>query len=302
MKKIWLAIAAAVIVLGLAYGAYAYVQLSRQNRALQSNVSALREDVNALTQALSSSSVQLSSTTQSLIATSDELSSTTQSLTTAQNQNGSFESEINQLSGSVQTLQTLANTDPQLLEKYSKVYFLSDNYAPASLSPVNPQYLYTTSTPQLFLSGVLPDLDALLAAANRDGIPLKVISAYRSFAEQGILKLDYTDTYGNGANSFSADQGYSEHQLGTAVDFGMPGAKNLQTKFASSTGYAWLTANAYQYGFILSYPPGNIYYQFEPWHWRYVGVKLATFLHDNDEYFYNMAQRDIDQYLVSFFN
>ena len=116
------------------------------------------------------------------------------------------------------------------------------------------------------------------------------------------MKLDYTDEYGSGANQFSADQGYSEHQLGTAIDLGMQGAQNLRTEFASSTGYTWLTSNAYQFGFILSYPQNNVYYQFEPWHWRYVGVTLATKLHENKEYFYNMSQRDINQYLISFFS
>jgi LAS superfamily LD-carboxypeptidase LdcB len=295
VKKIFSIIGAGVVVFGISYGGYAYLRLSKENIALQGNVLNLQKQVGMLAQTLASTNLQFASTTQSL-------ASTTQSLEDQKNINSSFEPEINQLSGTVTSLQTLASIDPQLLQKYSKVYFLSENYAPASLSPIDIQYLYNSSTPQLFLSGALPALNALLANANRDGVALKVISAYRSFYEQGLLKLDYTDTYGSGANQFSADQGYSEHQLGTAVDFGMQGAKNLRTQFASSTGYAWLTDNAYRFGFVLSYPPGNVYYQFEPWHWRYVGIALATKLHGSNEYFYNMSQRDIDQYLISFFN
>ncbi len=275
--------------LAASYKAYTYYrELNTANAALQGNMSDLESQVDELSQALASTSVQLASTSQSLAV--------------AQNENAALEPQINQLSGTVTSLQTLASIDPQLLEKYSKVYFLSDNYVPASLSPIDTQYLFNSSTPQLFLSGALPKLEALLASADRAGVSLKIISAYRSFYQQGTLKLDYTNTYGSGANQFSADQGYSEHQLGTAVDFGVPGAANLRAQFASSTGYAWLVGNAYQFGFILSYPPQNIYYEFEPWHWRYVGVSLATFLHSNDEYFYNMSQRDINQYLISFFN
>ncbi|PJC82708.1 hypothetical protein CO006_02150, partial [Candidatus Roizmanbacteria bacterium CG_4_8_14_3_um_filter_35_14] len=60
--------------------------------------------------------------------------------------------------------------------------------------------------------------------------------------------------------------------------------------------------NAYKYGFILSYPKQNTYYQFEPWHWRFVGMTLATKLHDTNQYFYNLAQREIDLYLISIFD
>ena len=288
VKKIFPVIGAGIAILAILYGGYSYLKLSKENTVLKGDILGLRGQIGMLTQSLASTSVQLSSTTQSLEG--------------EKNINATLEPQINQLSGSLSSLQALASIDPQLLQKYSKVYFLSDNYVPASLSPIDPEYLYDSSTPRLLLSGALPDLDALLANANRDGTPLKIISAYRSFYEQNALKLDYAAEYGSGANKFSADQGYSEHQLGTAVDFGMQGAKNLRTQFASSTGYAWLTNNAYRFGFVLSYPPNNIYYQFEPWHWRYVGVALAVALHANNEYFYNMSQRDINQYLISFFN
>lgn len=302
VKKIFSIIGAGAITLAILYGGYAYLKLFKEKTALQRNILDLRGQVDTLSQSLASTSVQLSWMKQSLASTSIQLSSTTQSLEGEKSINATLEPQINQLSGSLSSLQALASIDPQLLQKYSKVYFLSDNYVPASLSLIDIEYLYNSSTPQMFLAGALPDLDALLASANRERVALKTISAYRSFYEQSALKLDYTNEYGSGANKFSADQGYSEHQLGTAVDFGMQGAKNLRTQFASSTGYLWLANNAYRFGFILSYPPDNIYYQFEPWHWRYVGVALASALHAKNEYFYNMSQREINQYLISFFN
>ena len=294
MKKILFIIGIVIAAGALLYDGYAYMTVLKENKDLQNDVFNLGNQVGVLARALTSTNLKLAST-------SVQLSSTTQSLESEQSTNATFAPQINELSGTVASLQTMASIDPQLLQKYSKVYFLSDNYAPTSLSPIDIRYLYNSSTPQLFLSGALPDLGALLAGAVRDGVALKIISAYRSFYEQGALKLDYVDEYGSGANQFSADQGYSEHQLGTAVDFGMQGAQNLRTEFASSTGYQWLANNAYRFGFILSYPQGNTYYQFEPWHWRYVGVALATKLHEDNEYFYNMSQRDINQYLISFF-
>ena len=109
-------------------------------------------------------------------------------------------------------------------------------------------------------------------------------------------------SYGSGANKFSADQGYSEHQLGTTIDFTTLKTRNNFSAFKSTDAYIWLTDNAYKYGFVLSYPETNGYYVFEPWHWRFVGVKLAKRLYDDKIYFYDLSQREIDEYLVSIFD
>jgi hypothetical protein len=53
---------------------------------------------------------------------------------------------------------------------------------------------------------------------------------------------------------------------------------------------------------VLSYPKNNKYYIYEPWHWRYVGVSLATWLHDNGKYLYDVDQREIDEYLLTIFD
>ena len=72
--------------------------------------------------------------------------------------------------------------------------------------------------------------------------------------------------------------------------------------FDRTGAYQWLLANAYKYGFVLSYPANNPYYIYEPWHWRYVGVKLSTALHDQNKNFYDLDQREIDQYLADIFD
>src|SRR5690606_18737682 len=108
--------------------------------------------------------------------------------------------------------------------------------------------------------------------------------------------------YGSGANAFSADQGFSEHQLGTTVDFTTTGLGGGLQGFGNTPAYQWLVQNAYKYGFVLSYPEDNAYYVFEPWHWRYVGEDLAEDLHDDDQHFYDLPQREIDQYLLHIFD
>lgn len=215
----------------------------------------------------------------------------------------SFRSNIDSLSSEVNTIVKLRNLDPELLKKYSKVYFLNENYIPRSLSQIESRYINNPNKPdQYILSNVLPFLYALLDNAQKDGINLKIRWAYRSFLEQYKLKSQDTMLYGSGANKFTADQGYSEHQLGTTVDFTTNEYNGNAYLFNKTKAYQWLLNNAYKYGFILSYPENNSYYVFEPWHWRFVGIKLATKLHNENKHFYDLDQREIDQYLLYIFD
>lgn len=226
----------------------------------------------------------------------------TQQLQITENTNSAYQGQIAGISNTLGTLQKLNTLDPELLEKYSKVFFLNENYVPKSLSPIDTQYLFDPNKPQQIETDVKPFLQNLLGAALSNNVPMEVVSAYRSFDTQAALKSEYKVTYGSGANSFSADQGYSEHQLGTAVDLTTTDVGGALTGFEKSSAYTWLMANAYQYGFELSYPADNSYYVFEPWHWRFVGIKLATYLHDHNENFYDMDQRDINAYLINIFD
>lgn len=232
------------------------------------------------------------------------LTNTEKNIDAVKHQVGGVEQTVGSISGTVTNLQKLSQVDPQLLKKYSKVYFLSDNYTPAHLITLPPDYTYSTTRTEQFLTESWPFLKNLIDQALRDGVTLYVKSGYRSFAEQKSLKSAYSVTYGAGtANAFSADQGYSEHQLGTTLDFITPGLGGVLTdKFDTTAAYEWLNKNAYKYGFILSYPKGNKYYVYEPWHWRFVGIQLATYLHNNGLTFYDLDQREIDKYLISTFD
>jgi D-alanyl-D-alanine carboxypeptidase len=197
-------------------------------------------------------------------------------------------------------LTKLKETDEELLAKYSKVYFLNEHYVPRALTNIPP--VYTAGKTIQFHAQAEPFLQRLLDAATSAGLHVQVASAYRSFEYQGQLKGQYTQTYGSGANTFSADQGYSEHQLGTALDLSTQSLGGGLTGFDTTPEYAWLLQHAHEFGFTLSYPQGNSYYVFEPWHWRFVGVALATYLHDHNLHFYDVPQRDIDAYRANIFD
>jgi len=214
---------------------------------------------------------------------------------------GNFRVQLSSLKENVNTIVKLRNLDEELLKKYSKVYFLNENYVPKTVLQIDPQYV-TNSKEQYIHANVLPFLYALLEDAKKNGIDLKVRWGLRSFLEQYKLKTDDVMIYGSGANKFTADQGYSEHQLGTTVDFITSEFNGNSSSFYKTKAYPWLLDNAYKYGFVLSYPENNKYYVFEPWHWRFVGIKLAAKLHDENKYFYDLDQRDIDQYLIYIFD
>lgn len=219
-----------------------------------------------------------------------------------QSRNDQLNEQIGKVNNTVITLDRLSKIDPQLLQKYSKVFFLNENYIPAKLSFVNTEHLSNPARPLQLHTDVLPYLQKMIDAAKYANLNLKVLSAYRSFKQQETLKTSYKVTYGTtAANKFSADQGYSEHQLGTTIDFTTVSDGDNLSKFVSTPEYKWLIDNAYHYGFTLSYPANNQYYQYEPWHWRYVGADLASKLHNEGKYFYDLDQRDINNYLVSLF-
>lgn len=122
-------------------------------------------------------------------------------------------------------------------------------------------------------------LTSLLFKANEAGVPMSVLSSYRSYQTQVSTYNKWVNQSGQtAADTFSARPGHSEHQLGLAVDLGN-GTCNLETCFGDTTTGQWLANNAPSYGFIIRYPSGKdatTGYQYEPWHLRYVGVDNAT--------------------------
>ena len=201
----------------------------------------------------------------------------------------------------VETLKKISEIDQELLQKYSKVFFLNEHYAPKELEDIDDDFLITDRQLQI-KKEVEPFLDDLLEDAEDDDIDIAVISAYRSFNTQRVIKEGFIVTHGTtAANTFSADQGFSEHQLGTAVDFTTRTIGSSLSKFKDTDTYEWLLDNAYKYGFTLSYPEDNAFYIFEPWHWRFVGKDLARDLHREEKGFYDLDQRTINTYIIDLF-
>lgn len=274
--------------------------------SLESRIDLLTTELASTTSALSWNTYRLSQNVTDLrtetLGLSNTIKYTQQNVDAVKSQVGGVAETVGTISGTVGNLQKLAEVDPELLKKYSKVYFMNENYVPAHLTQVPQDYVYNSKRPEQFLTEANHNLVNLLLAAKANGVTIYVKSAYRSFAEQKSLKSTYSVTYGVGtASTFSADQGYSEHQLGTTVDFITVGLGGQLTGFDTTPAYKWLLSNAHLYGFVLSYPKGNKYYVYEPWHWRFVGIKLATHLHTNNINFYDMDQREIDKYLVNTF-
>lgn len=271
----------------------------------------LQQEKGTLEEALSNEQSEHASTTmalyisnKNLIQTKQERDELAQEVSNQRIQVGFLTDQVSSITGTVNVLDKLRKTDPELLKKYSKIYFLNENYVPARLAEIDRNFVYDPGvTGKWINTDVLPFLQNLLNAGAGQGIDLQIISAYRSFGMQSDLKSSYSVTYGAGtANQFSADQGYSEHQLGTTIDFTTKKLGIGFSSFANTDTYKWLLENAYRYGFTLSYPKNNTYYRFEPWHWRFVGIKLATKLHDENKNFYDLEQREINNYLVSIFD
>lgn len=120
------------------------------------------------------------------------------------------------------------------------------------------------------------------AARAETGKQLVAQSGFRSYVSQQFAYQYYIDTLGQaGADLTSARPGFSEHQTGLAMDIldTTSGCGLDDSCFASTAAGRWLAANAYRFGWILRYPQGQTAttgYEFEPWHYRYVGRELAA--------------------------
>ncbi|WP_291043603.1 M15 family metallopeptidase [Herbiconiux sp.] len=129
-------------------------------------------------------------------------------------------------------------------------------------------------------------LDAMFQAGLAEtGVQMVAQSGYRDYSVQVRAYDYYVNALGaDGADLTSARPGYSEHQTGMAMDIldTVSGCSTDGRCFADTTAGQWLAGNAYSFGWVLRYPDGKTDvtgYEFEPWHYRWVGVPLATEMH-----------------------
>lgn len=164
-----------------------------------------------------------------------------------------------------------------LVNKYNK---LPSNFKPKDLVSIPAKYKKSNYNYQLRKEAA-DALAKMIDAAAKDNISLWVVSAWRSESTQKSLFNNSKNSDGLAhALIYSAKPGHSEHQLGLAVDLNKASSK---AHFEKTKEYAWLKENSYKYGFMERYLEGKEFitgYGFEPWHYRYFGITLATNLHE----------------------
>jgi D-alanyl-D-alanine carboxypeptidase len=110
----------------------------------------------------------------------------------------------------------------------------------------------------------------MVEAAAADGIRLLIVSGFRSAEYQAGLirkKLDAGESIGDILKVVAAP-GFSQHHTGQAVDIATLGSRPLTEEFEDSDAFSWLTGNAENHGFSMTYPRGNADgFIYEPWHW-----------------------------------
>ncbi len=163
---------------------------------------------------------------------------------------------------------------------------LPPDYAPDDLVSLSEYRVPTLGGGEMLLRReAAGHLRRLVKGAAADGEELVVASAYRSYAHQQASYARLTSIYGTEAGEMSATPGHSQHQLGTAVDFTNAAAGyEIWDYFGDTSAYSWLKDHAREYGFVLAYPSGKeaeTGYQWEPWHYRYVGTKNADRLEES---------------------
>ena len=232
-----------------------------------------------------------------------------------QNSIGSYKKTQYQYLTNVDVTLLTTNLSGEYLILVNKQNELGQEYAPASLTTLTCDTSYSMNLETRAAQALYAMLAEMQAAGVSD---ISVTSAYRSYEqqvttynkhlqyEQSCISLDAYRVFGNDyikmnyldkkifklnnedakivAQSYSAKPGQSEHQTGLCVDFITSDmGDELSEAFEGTAAFAWLTENAYKFGFILRYPKEKesiTGYTYEPWHYRFVGREAATDIHN----------------------
>ena len=173
---------------------------------------------------------------------------------------------------------TNLNTPYILVNKYN---YLDKEYTPQDLEEIN--NVYSIPGKQLVKVAKMA-FEELTQSAKKEGFNIRAISTYRTYSYQKGLYDNYVKNYSKEeADTYSARPGFSEHQTGLAVD--VDNIKDYFENFEKTKEFNWMQENAYKYGFILRYPKNKEHitgYMYEAWHYRYVGVDIATYITKNN--------------------
>lgn len=172
-----------------------------------------------------------------------------------------------------------------LVNKYNH---LSEQYIPKDLELISNEY--STGNVQL-VKEAKNQFEIMSSSAKKENLNVIAFSGYRDYTYQKNLYNTYLQKDSQEkVDTYSARAGYSEHQTGLSVDIynGIDDYNN----FEQTKEFKWLKDNAHKYGFILRYPKNKeleTQYQYESWHYRYVGIDIATYIKKHnisfDEYY-----------------
>lgn len=204
--------------------------------------------------------------------------------------------EVSEVNGK-QVIQNPLN----ILALVNKIFALPDNYNPTDLVKPNVSFSFGNETIEksLMRKEAALALEKMFAEAKAAGIELYAVSGYRSYERQRIIfDAEVKKSGEEKAAQVVAVPGNSEHQSGLAMDISAKSASlGLTEAFGETSEGKWLAANAHKYGFILRYPKGKeaiTGYQYEPWHFRYVGVSAAQTIFEKNitlEEYFNIVEK-----------
>ncbi len=194
-----------------------------------------------------------------------------------------------------------ANTDLGVLLLTNKYLKLDSSYEPSDLEEIDGKYFIDgNSNVRLLRKEAKEAFEKLSSDSILNGTPVYGQSGYRSYGRQEEL-FDIAvenDGYEIAIND-TAKPGHSEHQTGLTIDVSSTKSGNM-LEFENTKSFDWMVNNAHKYGFILRYPKDKSHitgFVYESWHYRYVGIKVATDMHNNypdltyEEYFYKYLDK-----------
>lgn len=191
--------------------------------------------------------------------------------------NGNPEEFLADLHKVLDAEKTFPSDDLSLYYLIDKKHSVGSDYEPTHLVKLvkNDAYIINKTTLSL-REDVEAALRTMALAAKADGITLDVSSTYRSYKTQENTFNYWVSVDGlEEAERESARPGTSQHQMGTAIDFG-----NIEDSYSLTDGCKWLDAHSEEYGWSLSFPQGYedvTGYRWECWHFRYIGVEACQF-------------------------
>ena len=163
----------------------------------------------------------------------------------------------------------------------NKNYRLNENYIPNDLEQISLEY---SCDNKYLRKEAKINFENMAKEAKKHNLNIIAVSAYRSYKYQENLYNNYVIDKGfHYADMASARPGHSEHQTGLSID--ISDISLDYDNFENTKEFIWVKENAHKYGFILRYPKAKFHitgFKYEPWHYRYVGIDIATYLYKNN--------------------